>query len=219
MRISWKPEWLCPVRQNEWWVRPSECFSVWVIKIKMWYHSMYFVQGAVRFPGAVGGMASCFLFLLIFSKWPLKDLKHYPRGRCEAMLAGAAFLIPRIFPLIFWHLAGEVQGCWDRRILLGIRIGGRIYFLSELFLLNMYIYIYKFCLLKRLCIQHCSLFLPPPPPPAVPIRSLSLSQQPKKMQAPRAVSWSATKQRYLYTVLVGFRTTVGRGLWPVMGRT
>lgn len=157
---------------------------------------MYFVQGAVRFPGAVGGMASCFLFLLIFSKWPLKDLKHYPRGRCEAMLAGAAFLIPRIFPLIFWHLAGEVQGCWDRRILLGIRIGGRIYFLSELFLLNMYVYIYKFCLLKRLCIQHCSLFLPPPPPPAVPIPSLSLSQQPKKMQAPRAVSWSAIKQRY-----------------------
>lgn len=134
MRMSWKPEWLCPVRQDEWWVRPSECFSVWGIKIKKWYHSMYFVQGAVRFPGAVGGMASCFLFLLIFSKWPLKDLKHYPRGRCEAMLAGAVFLIPHILPLRFWHLGVEVQGCWDRRILLGIRMRGRIWYLSELFL-------------------------------------------------------------------------------------
>lgn len=90
------------------------------------------VQGAVRFQEAVGGVASFFLFMLIFSKWAFKDLRLYPRGSYVEMLAGAVLLLPYSLPVMFWHLAGErADFRRDMRLVLRTTAGSRMLSLSE----------------------------------------------------------------------------------------
>lgn len=57
------------------------------------------VQGAVRFQGAVGGVASFFLFMLMFSKWAFKDLKLTQEEGMRRCLQVQCFSYPVLFLL------------------------------------------------------------------------------------------------------------------------
>lgn len=149
--ILWPRVWPDHVRE---WVVRQNCIFQWGGTNDEWDHFSAFqhgwlkydsnttlcpdgycctsVQGPGRLQGAVGGVASFFLLMLIFSKWAFKDVKLYPRGRYEEMLAGAVFLLPCFPPVIFWHLAGErADFSRDMRLVLRTTAGSRMLSFSK----------------------------------------------------------------------------------------